>query len=237
MIAISSQIAYFTFFQGLLLLAIFSISKRKRQQINGYLLFLVVLLMVGLVAKIGHLAYGWQRQLKGIAEFSILFFGPTVYLFVQSTLSEKRFSSSDLFHYIPGVVYSLIVTFYYILPSQEVISQRVASGELYRVVHILVGVGLTVNSTYFVLSILQFNKLKNALASETSYVLNIGFIRNFLLAIGLCLLIWWTVFGISFGPHTQIEIIAREFIWLAVALIVFVIVYYQMVAPAVFQFL
>ena len=236
MIDISNQLIYFAFFQGLFLLAIFCISSIKRQQINVYLLILVVFLMLGLVAKIGHFAYGWQRQLKGISEFSILFFGPTIYLFVQSTLSEKRFSHSDLFHYIPGVVYSLIVTFYYILPPQEVISERVNSGELFRVVHILVGLGLTVNITYFILSILKFNELKSALQSEASYVLNINFVRNFLIAIGICLVIWLVVYFISFGNHPQIEIASRDFIWLAVALIVLFIAYYQMAAPSVFQF-
>lgn len=236
MIDISNQLVYFAFFQGLFLLVIFGISRKKRQQINIYLLILVMLLMLGLVAKIGHFAYGWQRQLKGISEFSILFFGPTIYLFVQSTLSEKRFSSSDLFHYIPGVVYSLIVTFYYILPSQEVITERVNSGELFRVVHILVGLGLTVNLTYFTLSILKYNQLKKDLQSEASYVLNINFVRNFLIAIGSCLLIWLVIYFISFGNYDQIEIVSREFIWLAVALIVLFIAYYQMVNPSVFKF-
>ena len=170
MIDISNQLIYFAFFQGLFLLLIFAVSGQKRQHINIYLIILVVLLMLGLTAKIGHLVYGWQRQLKGISEFAILFFGPTVYLFVQSTLSEKRFLSSDLFHYIPGVVYSLIVTFYYILPPEEVITAREKSGELFRVVHILVGLGLTVNLTYFTLSVLKYNQLKKALQSEVSYV-------------------------------------------------------------------
>ena len=236
MIDISNQLVYFAFLQGLFLLAIFFISHKKRQQINVYLLMLIILLMLGLVAKIGHFAWGWQRQLKGLSEFSILFFGPTIYLFTQSILSSKRFSNSDLFHYIPGVVYSLVVTFYYILPPTEVIAERIASGELYRVVHILVGLGLTVNITYFVLSVLEFNRLNDSLQAEASYVLNISFVRNFLLAIGICLLIWLSVYLISFGNHTQIEIVSREFIWLAIALIVLFIAYYQMVAPSVFQF-
>ncbi|XLS27994.1 helix-turn-helix domain-containing protein [Flavobacteriaceae bacterium M23B6Z8] len=236
MIDISNQLVYFAFFQGLFLLVIFGVSHKKRQQINIYVLILVVLLMLGLVTKIGHFAYGWERQLKGISEFSILFFGPTIYLFVQSTLSEKRFSNSDLFHYIPGVVYSLIVTFYYILPPREVITERVNSGELFRVVHILVGLGLTVNITYFTLSILKYYQLKKTLQSEASYVLNISFVKTFLVIIGICLSIWLVLYLISFGDYSQIEIASREFIWLTVALIVLFVAYYQMVTPSVFQF-
>jgi len=235
MMEILNQLVYFAFLQGLFLIVIFCVSRTKRQQINVHVWILIVLLMLGLLAKMAHFALGWERQLKGISEFSILFFGPTVYLFVQSTLSEKRFSTSDLLHYIPGVVYSLIVTFYYILPSPETISERVVSGELYRVVHILVGIGLTVNITYFVLSVLRFRELTKSLQAEASYTLNISFVRNFLIAIGSCLLIWLTVYLISFGPYTQIEIASRAFIWQAVALIVLFIAYYQIVAPAVFQ--
>ncbi len=236
MIPILNQFVYFAFFQALFLLILFCASDKKRQRINVYLFILVVLLMVGLLSKIGHFAWNWQRQLKGVSEFSILFFGPTVYLFVQSTLSGKRFSGFDVVHYVPGVVYSLIVTFYYIIPSQEVIAERVGSGELFRVVHILVGLGLTVNISYFVLSVLKFNKLKKALQEQASYLLNIAFVRNFLIAIGICLSIWLAVYLISFSTYSQLEIVSREFIWLAVALIVLFIAYYQMVAPSIFWF-
>ncbi|MEL6538460.1 MAG: AraC family transcriptional regulator, partial [Bacteroidota bacterium] len=225
----------FAFFQTLFLIVIFTVSARKRRRINAYLLVLVCLLMVGLVGKVGIISLQWARQLKGISEFAILLFGPTLYLFVQSTLSAKRFVKADLVHYIPGVVYSLVVTFYYILPSEQVILERVTSGELYRVVRILVGTGLTVNITYYVLAVLKFRELKATLQAEASYVIRIDFVRNFLVAIAVCLVIWLTVYFISFGNNLQLEIDSRDFIWLAIALIILFISYYQMVAPGVYQ--
>ena len=236
MTSLLNQFVFFAFFQGLFLIVIFIISNNKRRLINIYLLILVLVLMIGLIGKIGQFSLNWQRQIKGLSEFSILLFGPTVYFFIQSSLSEKRFSKQDLFHYIPGVVYSLIVTFYYITPTQETIAARIESGELFRIVHILVGVGLAFNITYFVLSTLKFNELKNSIQKEVSYVLNINFLKNFLIAVGGCLLIWLVVYLLSFGNHHQIEIISREFIWLAIALIVLFIAYYQMVSPSIFRF-
>ncbi len=236
MVNILNQFTYFAFFQSLFLVAIFLVSAKKRQRINIYLFILVCLLLVGLTGNIGLISFYWSRQIKGISEFAILFFGPTIYLFTQSTLSEKRFSKADLFHYIPGVVYSLIVTFYYILPDAAVIQARVKSGELFRVVHILVGVGLTVNITYFVLSVSKFKALKSSLQEEVSYILNIDFVKNFLVAIGICLATWVVVYLISFGNNTQLEINSRGFIWMAIAMIILFISYYQMVAPTVFQF-
>jgi len=230
------QFTYFAFFQSMFLMLIFAFSASKRERINVYLLILVMVLSVGLVGKLGELSLDWSRQMKGLSEFSILFFGPTIYLFVQSTLSEKRFEPKDLVHYIPAVLYSGIVTFYYILPSSEVINARVESGELYRVVRILVATGLTVNITYFVLAILKYRSLRKKIQAEASYDLNLQFVQNFLIAIGSCLAIWLMVYLISFGNNDQLEIYSREFIWLAIALIVLFIAYYQMVAPSVFQF-
>lgn len=236
MVNILSQFTYFAFFQSLFLIVTFLLSVKKRKQINIYLLILICLLLVGLIGKIGIISLAWSRQIKGISEFPILLFGPTVYLFIQSTLSEKRFSKMDLFHYILGVFYSMVVTIYYILPPKEVIQIRIASGELFRVVRVLVGIGLTVNITYFILSVLKFQELKNNLQDECSYVLNIDFVRNFLIAIGICLLTWLVVYCISFGNNLQLEINAREFIWLAIAFIILFLAYYQMISPSVFQF-
>ena len=230
------QFTYFAFFQSLFLIIIFVVSAGKRRQINLYLLILVAVLLIGLLGRIGQSSLDWHRQMKGLSEFAVLFFGPTVYLFIQSTLSEKRFAISDLVHYIPGVVYSTIVTFYYITAPDEVIRERLESGELIRVVRILVGVGLTVNITYFVLGVQTFRKLKRSLQEEASYVLNISFVKNFLIAIGTCLLIWLAVYLISFGDNPRLEINTREFIWLAIVLIILFIAYYQMVSPSVFRF-
>ena len=207
MIEILNQLIYFAFFQGLFLVIAFGVSHKKREQINVYLLILILVLMTGLIVKLGHFALGWERQIKGIAEFSVLLFGPTLYLFVLSTLSEKQFQTTDLLHYIPAVVHSFIVTFYYILPPNEVILERIETGELYRVVHILVGVTLTINCTYFVMSVLKFKNLKEALQNEASYILNVNFVQNFLIAIGICLLTWVVVYFISFGNNGEIEIV------------------------------
>ena len=233
---ILDHFALFAFFQSLFLMVIYLISSRKRQYINPYLFILIGILTIGLLGKIGSNSLQWGRQLKGLSEFAVLLFGPTVYLFVQSTLSVRRLSSADLLHYIPAVIYSLIVTFYYILPPHEVILARIDSGELYRVVHILVATGLAVNITYFVLSVMQFNMLRKNLQEEASYLLNVQFVRNFLLAIGVCLFVWLVVYLLSFGQWDQLEIVAREFIWLAIVFIILFIAYYQMISPAVFEF-
>lgn len=234
--AILNQITYFAFFQSLLLISIFLVSAARRKRINSYLLILVCVLLLGLTVKIGGFAFGWQRQLIGISEYSILMFGPTIYLFVQSTLSERRFSRKDIIHYLPALIHSLFVTFYYILPSHEIILERANNGSLYTVIKLLVGIGLTINITYFILSILKFHQLKRSLEEEVSYYLNINFVRYFLWSIGLSLFAWLVIYLISFGDNMSLEIESRKYIWLTISLIVLFITYYQMTSPSVYQF-
>ena len=117
------------------------------------------------------------------------------------------------------------------IPTDEVIVSKIKRGELYTVVSILVGIGLTFNCTYWFLSLRQFLRFRNNLKNELSYNLKTQFFLNFLIAIGICLLVWIGMYFISlFGPET-IEREARKFIWLGIAFIILFIAYYGMIAP------
>jgi len=235
---ILNQLIYFGFFQSLLLLIIFFFSKKRRQKMNPYLIILVALLLVGLSGRIFHIAdlFGGSRRWLGLSEFSILFFGPTVYLFTGSILKKAKFSTHDLFHYIPGIFYCLLITFYYLLPSREIIQERIASGEFFRVVKILVGAGLVVNITYYILSILKYHEETQRLQEELSYAVAIDFLRNFLITIGICLLTWLTIYLLSFISAGNIEVEMRRFVWTAIALLILFVTYYQMVSPIIYQY-
>ena len=140
-----------------------------------------------------------------------------------------------MLNYIPGIVYILFVLFYFIIPTDEVIVARIQRGELYTVVSILVGIGLTFNCTYWFLSLRQFLRFRYNLKNELSYTLKTQFFLNFLIAIGVCLLVWISMYFISlFGPE-NIEREARKFIWLGIAFIILFIAYYGMIAPNVFR--
>lgn len=232
------QLIYFGFFQAILLLFLFAFSAKHRENVNAYLVVLVGVLLLGLSGWIFYLTelFGGSRRWIGLSEYAILLFGPTVYLFTRSLLTGKRFSRADLVHYIPAVVYSLTLTFYYLLPPTEVINARVISGELFRVVNILVATGLVVNITYFVLALVQYRAFKLNLEEELSFSVKLIFLRNFLLAIGACLLVWLSIYLLSLFAIDGIERKLRPFIWTTIVMIILFITYYQMLYPQVLQY-
>ncbi len=232
-----NQLVYFGFFQSLFLLCVYWFSAKNRKNINGYIAFLIFVLFIGLSGRVLYLSkvFGNNFRLITISEFAILLFGATVFLFTKSSLTDQRFTAKDLVHYIPGAVYILFVVFYFITPSDAVIIDRVKRGELYTVVNVLVGIGLTFNCTYWILSLRQFLRFRNNLKDELSYSVKTQFYFNFLMAIGVCLLVWIGMYFISlFGPET-IEREARKFIWLGIAFIILFIAYYGMIAPDLFR--
>ena len=234
---ILDQLVYFGFFQSMLLLAIYLFSSRKRRHINDYLAFLIVILLIGLTGKVLHSAGVWDRNFRLIvlSEFSALLFGPSVYLFTQSTLLRKTFSWSDLAHYVPGLVYSVFIILYFIIPSDEENIARVQTGEVWRVVYACHAVGLVVNVTYWVLSWNVFTRFREDVKNELSYEIHTRFILNFLLVIGTCLLIWTVLYLTSLLGLDMLERNARPYLWIVLTLIILFISYYGMVSPQVLR--
>ena len=201
------------------------------------MVFLIFVLFLGLLGRVLYTTkvFGENFRLITISEFAILLFGSTVYLFTKSSLTNQRFMTKDLVHYVPGIAYILFVTFYFIVPTNEVIVARIQQGELYAVVNVLVAIGLTVNGTYWGLSLKQFLSYREKLKNELSYAVKTQFFLNFLMAIGVCLLVWIAVYGMSLFGLETFERDARKFIWLAIAFIILFIAYYGMIAPEVFK--
>ena len=232
-----NQLVYFGFFQCVFLLGIYLFSAKKRKNINGYLIFLVFVLLIGLSGRVLYLSdlFGKDFRLIGLSEFATLLFGSTIFLFTKSSLGHKSFSKQDLVHYVPGFFYILFVIFYFMLPSNEVIGSRAKSGELFRTITLFIGIGLLFNITYWLLSLQTFLEFRKKLRDEVSYAVKTSFFFNFLIAIGVCLLSWLVVYVISIFGFELIERQAREFIWLSIALVILFIAYYSIISPPLFQ--
>ncbi len=232
-----NQFVYFGFLQSLFLLCIFVLSAKNRKNINAYLAFLVFALLIGLSGRVLHIAGFFNKDFRLIAfsEFATLLFGTTVFLFTRSSLFNKRFSYQDLVHYIPSIFYMTFIVFYFMLPSNEVISTRIRSGELHRMVMACHAVGLIVNITYWGLSLQEFLRFRESLKNELSYTVKTRFFLNFIIVIGLCLLIWVTLYFISLFGFDMLERNARHLIWLSIAFVVLFIAYYGMISPDIFR--
>jgi len=234
---IYDQFVYFGFFQSVFLLGIYFSSSKNRKNINAYLAFLVFVLFIGLSGKVLYISevFGQDYRLISLSEYATLLFGPTVYLFTKSSLQNERLSYQNLVHYIPGFLYILFILFYFQLPDREVINERIESGELFRVVTIVIGISLLGNITYWALSVQQFLQFRQKLLAELSYTIKTQFFFNFLLAIGVCLLAWIIIYFISIWRIETIEIEARKIIWLSIAFIILFIAFYGMRTPELFK--
>ncbi|WP_074410096.1 MULTISPECIES: AraC family transcriptional regulator [Aquimarina] len=232
-----NQLVYFGYFQSLFLLCIYFFSPKNRKNINGYVAFLVLVLMIGLSGRVLYISdiFGKNFRLIAFSEFATLLFGSTIYLFTKSSLLNKRFSYQDLLHYLPGIFYIIFVVFMFMLPTDEVIGARIKSGELFRTITIFIGIGLLFNITYWVMSLQLFLSFRKGLRDELSYTVKTQFFLNFLIAIGICLLCWVIVYFISIFGFETIERTARETIWLSIALIILFIAYYGMISPNLFK--
>ena len=211
--------------------------KKNRKQINVYIAFLVFVLFIGLSGRVLYISkvFGDNFRLISFSEFAILLFGVTVYLFTKSSLTNHRFSKKDLIHYLPAFCYNLFVIFYFMLPSDTVIVDRIKAGELYLVVSIFVGIGLFINMTYWLLSLRHYNRFRKELKNELSYTIRTRFFLHFLVAVGGCLLVWAVIYGLSLFQTETLEREARQFIWLGIAFIILFISFYGITVPDLYR--
>ncbi|MEM9340147.1 MAG: helix-turn-helix domain-containing protein [Bacteroidota bacterium] len=231
------QLVYFGFLQGAFLLGSYALSPKWRKNINGYLVVLIVVLMIGLTGRAINASGMVDVSYRFIAlsEYATFLFGATVYLFTRSSLKETRFTLRNLIHYLPGVGYILVITFYYILAPREVISARFRSGELFWAVVLFMGAGLVVNIAYWVASYRLFRAFRQRLGEEVSYAVKTRFFHRFLLAIGGCLVCWLVIYLVGVFGQSWMERSARPFIWMSIAFIMYFIAYYGMKEPELFR--
>lgn len=232
-----NQLVYFGFLQAIFLLGIYLFSQKNRKNVNGYLAFLIAVLIIGLSGRVLNAIEIFEpnRRFITVSEFANLLFGATVYLFTRSSLLNKRFSKKDLIHYVPALIYSTLIFLMFIFPSNEQIRERYKDGGLFEHVLTFIGFALIFNIAYWIASVRIFVQVSRELGDELSYAVKTRFFKNFLGAIGLCLLLWVSFYFISMFGFEMIERDARNYIWMSIALIILFIAYYTMKEPELFQ--
>jgi AraC-like DNA-binding protein len=232
-----NQLVYFAFFQSIFLLLLFAWSKEQRQKINGYFIVLAAVLLIGLSGRILYLSeiFGRNSRLIALSEFATLLFGSTIYLFVRSSLLHRSFSYRDLWHYLPAVVYNLMIIVFVILPSDETMRQRFQDGAFYRLVVFLVGFGLLFNLLYWALSLRLFLRFRKSLKNEASYAVKSRFFLLFLLAVGGCLFTWLTFYAVSIFNGQFIPRPTTQLIWLCLGLLILFLAYFGIRQPDLYR--
>ena len=230
---IFALLVYFGLLQGIFLLAILFFGNNYRKRINGYLVFLIFVLVVGLLGRALLLLefFGYEPRLITISEFSIFLFGPAFALFTQATLEKRKFNKKDLLHFIPALIHISYLVFYFLLPNNQVLNARFISGELIRIVLTLGVLGILVNSVYFIWSWRIFHKFNLQVKNELSYVITFRFFRTFLFAIGTCLFFWLVIILITFFKFELFARVIYSFVWLGFTFIMLFIGFYALTQP------
>lgn len=233
---ILNQLVYFGFLQSLFLLVIYLISPEKRKNINPYLLVLVGALFIGLLGRILYASeiFGKNFRLILASEISATLFGTTLYLLTKSTL-QKAVSRNNLWHYTPSIIYCLCILGYFIIPKDEIIKQRLASGEAYRMVYVLHAIGLSIKVTYLTLSWLTLKKFEKNMQNEVSYTVKTSFLKKLHFVFLLVFLFWLVVYLTGLFGGTMLERSFRPGIWLSLTFVVLFIAYYGLINPSVFK--
>ena len=236
MTQILPHLVYFAWFQSLFLLSIFTFSGKVRKSVNHYLLILIGVMSIGLSGRAFMYAFDGNPRLYGLTEYATFLFGATVYLFTRSSLSgEQSNLRKDFLHYVPGAIYAVVVSVYYVFAPSEVIAARIANGTFFWMVALFMGTGLVVNFTYWIAACRLFLNVTKRMQPESSFVIKTGFFQRFLIAVGMCLLCWLCIYVIGIVGESWLERSVRPFIWLALGFLILFIAYYSIKEPAVFQ--
>jgi len=232
-----NQLVYFAYFQSLFLLVIYAFSPSKRKTINQYIVILVLVLSIGLTGRVLYISgyFGDNYRWVIFSEFATLLFGVTVYLFTRSSLLNKPFSYKELVHFIPALIYNIFVTVAFILPSDKVLKAKAESGESFRFTLFFIAIGLLFNIAYWAMSLRIFLKFKKDIQNELSYHIKSQFFLNFLIAIGICLVCWSSMFMYWIFGYSGIGKLSWQVIWISIALIILFIAFYGMKEPQLFK--
>jgi AraC-like DNA-binding protein len=232
-----ASLTYFGLFQGLFLLSILLLAPTYRKKVNGYLIFLIAVLTIGLLGRTLYLLeiMGPQPRLITISEFSMLLFGPSFALFVRSLISHRSLAYRDLIHFVPALIHILYLVFYFILPSDEIIGGRLESGELIRIVLVLGAIGLSVNFGYWLWSWVLLHQVRQRIKNELSHAVKSRFLSLFLMAIGVCLMMWLIIFLVTILHYELMARVIYSFVWISLTLVILFIGFYSFTDPELFS--
>ena len=235
--AIFNQLIYFAFIQSLLLLVVYLFSSKHRALANGYLIFLVFAIFIGLLGHVIHTLNIFEKSFRLIllSEFAGLLYGPTLYLFTKTALIGRKHQWKNLVHYVPSLVYMLFILVYFVIPSNDILIERSRTGELNRSIYLLHAIFLSVNMTYWIVSFRDFSIFMNKINTEASYKIKTNFFFGLHLIIGLCLLIWLGIYLFSILSNSMLERELRNIIWLTLAFIILFITLFGMFNPKVYD--
>lgn len=230
-------LVFFGFFQGVFLLLVLYLNPVFRRKSNHLLNFTLIVIVVGLSGRSLHLlgAFGANPRLITISEFSMFFFGPAIALFIRESLLGQPFRKIDMLHFVAPMAHIAYLVAYFILPADDVVNGRLASGELLRIVLILGTLGLLFTTIYWIWCWKLLSEFKLNLTNELSYSVKLSFIKLLLIAIGVCLIFWLSVLLFTFFESQLYSRVTYSMVWIFLTTLILLIGFYTLTQPEIFN--
>ena len=231
------QMTWFGFLQSLFLLGVFLISPRTRSTSNGFIILLITVLSMGLLGRILHQAdfFGKSFRFLLISEFASLLFCPTIFLFVKSSLHQEKFRRKHLIHYLPALVYDILLVRLFYIPSEFMSKVFQQPKALLGIILVMLFAGLLFNSIYWFKSWQSFQRFQKNLENELSYTVKTQFFRNLLIAVAFCLCMWFLIFLVTLLRMERLPRVYYFSIWLSLSFLILFIAYYVIREPELFR--
>ncbi|WP_299680296.1 helix-turn-helix transcriptional regulator [uncultured Dokdonia sp.] len=179
----------------------------------------------------------WVGYVAGLVDVTIFLFGPLIYCYIRRLLfQETPAFKLSFWHYLIACIHICITIGVYLAPENVTAFIKEIQflpyfwffAELIGVISFIV---------YTIASIRLFQKHKNIMKHQVSYVLAIRRYALYLLgAVSLCTLLWVVSFLSGVFRIKEIYTIFNyELVWISIPLFIYVIGYYSLRQPEIFR--
>lgn len=211
---------------------------KKKQNINANRILAMIMVCSALML-IGRMVYwrfpeGWLVQIIMLPDTIIFLFGPLIYFFVKKLFTDKA-ASINYWHFSPAVGYLLMVIYFFTLGASY-FDELIKTPQIWVLFFWVETLGLISNLLYTTLSMYAFFKYINNEKEYLSYHQSASsFIRYFLIAIVGCQVLWVMSYVSINIFRYLLPVINYSSIWFSLPLISYVVGYYMLTQPEIFQ--
>ncbi len=223
--------------QGIFLAFFLLRNNRTNQNATKILIWILFMAAFMLIGRMFWLRYPseWPIQMSLIADTTIFIFGPLFYFYIrrllfQSTTNQKIPS----FHFIPAAFHLVKSLYYLTMPQNEFLKFLWETRYIdYRLTE---GVAILLNFIYWILG---YRMIRAYIRNEKDQVSNlqgaVAFLKYFHLTVILLLVFWSVSFISSTWLSQPLRVINYDSVWIVISLFTYVVGYYSLKQPQLFQ--
>lgn len=180
------------FVHGVILFLAIRKVRHKNPEANRLLLMLIALISVAFVGRMTYnpVIIAFKRQLAMLPDFILFLFGPILYLYIKTLLTQVPVRIRHFRLYgIPALIHVVIILILFAIPTKQFIT-LVDSGRLYPLFHGILTLALIHNGYYWFKSMHLVWQYKMKSNETISFKPQVNFLLTLLTIAGICLVAW-----------------------------------------------